>query len=85
MVRGGPFSKQLGDRLCRSLKVGLWSHPTNATLLPHGRLKYEATGAKSPIGWEKGLRAENQSPDRTPCLCRGNSPTGDRNSGLPTL
>lgn len=61
MVRGGPFSKQLGDRLCRSLKVGLWSHPTNATLLPHGRLKYEATGGKE--SYRAGKRFAGRKPE----------------------
>ena len=62
---GGALFQGVGKWVCRSLKVGLWGRSTNATLRLHDRLERDAAEARG-TGWEKGLLAKNQSPDRTP-------------------
>lgn len=63
--RGGgplPRSWEMGVQITEG---GLWGRSTNATLRLHGRLQRDAADSRG-TGWEKGLLAENQNPDRTP-------------------
>lgn len=81
----GPLSQTVEEIGVQIPEHGPRSRSTNATGLRLGRCKHKAAGDKSPNGWEKGLLAENQSPDRSPVSVQRSQTTGARNPGFRIL